>query len=563
MPFDPDAFLSGNSQPGQPFDPDAFLADSIGGADEAPRQEKGFLGYGADTVLEAMAAVNRGAIDLADMPATLANAVLQVAGSDTRVPFLRDVPFVSEATRGEFMEPGLARDAVRFYGEVAAPGVPIGKAAAPDDAMRALIPDSPTYAKAAEFADAEKVPLMTTDVSSPKTFIGRSAQAAAEKVPVAGTGAARAAQQESRSGLIEEFSKRFGAYDPQDIYKSLESQRGTVKAAAGKRRANFVNKVSDVVAVDDTIKTIDEQIEALGKTPTGVTRQTADTQTIDQLMRFKDDLLADPSFKNLEELRTVFRETVKGDRPILPGKADSAISKIYQSMTGDMDSVIKETFGDVDLKRWKKANAIFADEAAKIKKTRLRNVLDKGDLTPEVVENMLFSQKPSEVKVLFNSLTPQGKEAARAGIVAKAFEKSGGSPDKFLNTLDKMAAQTGVAFKGADKKYVDGLKSYLSATKEAARAAATTKSGQELFQVGIPAALVADFTQTGGAVTGGAAAFGLLARAYESKPVRNLMMRIASSSGPRRASLVKDANKLLSAVAAQNIVEQSDQERTP
>lgn len=52
---------------------------------------------------------------------------------------------------------------------------------------------------------------------------------------------------------------------------------------------------------------------------------------------------------------------------------------------------------------------IYADEASKLQNTRLKNVLMKGDLTPEVVNNMLFSKNKSEVQNLYNSVGQVGR----------------------------------------------------------------------------------------------------------------------------------------------------------
>ena len=54
----------------------------------------------ADALLEVAAGVNRGAIQLADIPADIANAVLQLSGSDTRVPKLANQPIVQQGIQG-------------------------------------------------------------------------------------------------------------------------------------------------------------------------------------------------------------------------------------------------------------------------------------------------------------------------------------------------------------------------------------------------------------------------------------------------------------------------------
>lgn len=77
---------------------------------------------GGAAVSEFASAVNRGAINILDFvgPEQINNA-LQLMGSESRVPTLAEQPFIQEATIGQFMEPGLAREAVRTAGEFVAP----------------------------------------------------------------------------------------------------------------------------------------------------------------------------------------------------------------------------------------------------------------------------------------------------------------------------------------------------------------------------------------------------------------------------------------------------------
>ena len=82
---------------------------------------------GGAAVSEFASAVNRGAINLLDFlgPEQI-NAALQLAGSETRVPTLGEQPIVQEAITGEFMEPGLTRQAIRTAGEFVAPAGAVG-----------------------------------------------------------------------------------------------------------------------------------------------------------------------------------------------------------------------------------------------------------------------------------------------------------------------------------------------------------------------------------------------------------------------------------------------------
>lgn len=380
-----------------------------------------------------------------------------------------------------------------------------------------------------EFAREQDAPLLTSDIAQPSTFAGKSAQSAAEKVPFAGTGAVRSEQQEARTRLVDEFSQRFGEYRPEDVVDSLKRQTSKVKQAAGSVRQGVMDQMQGAKVVPtNAIKAIDDEIARLSASPGGVARQTADTQTIQKLQAYKADLEAEGSFQNLEQLRTNFRTDVKGERMVMPNRSEAAINKIYSAMSKDMSESIQSTLGPDAARKWSNSNAVYRAEAENIKQTRLKSILQKGDITPEVVNNMLFSNKPSETRALYASLDKRGRDAMRAGLIGKAMEKSGGSPDKFLGELKRMGGKIGIAFKGADRKFAEGLQKYLAATKQASAASLMTPTGQQLMQIAVPAGVTGDVMTTGGAATMAALGYGGLARAYESAPVRNAVMRLQS-----------------------------------
>lgn len=70
---------------------------------------------------ELASAINRGVIDLANVPLEAINAIPYLLGSEKRIPTLKDSQAIQAATQGGFMEPGLARDVVQTAGEFAAP----------------------------------------------------------------------------------------------------------------------------------------------------------------------------------------------------------------------------------------------------------------------------------------------------------------------------------------------------------------------------------------------------------------------------------------------------------
>lgn len=382
-----------------------------------------------------------------------------------------------------------------------------------------------------DFAESQGVPLYTTDIDAPRTFVGKQAQSAAEKIPFAGTGAMREGQQKARSKLVEDFTSKFGDYNPQEVFDSLQSQTNKVKQAAGRARQNIMEQVVDVdVPTNNAIDAIDTEINRLTTSPKGKQKATVDQSTVDALNRYKEDLINDPSFENLESLRTQFRVDVKGERAVLNNRSEAAMNRIYSAMTKDLNETVELSLGSQAADKWRKSNAVYANEINKIKNTRLKGVLQRGELTPETVNNLLFSSKPSEVKTLYNSLNAKGKRAARAGLIAKAVEKSGDSPQKFLSEVRKLEKPLGIALTRNDRAYLKGLRRYLEATSQAAQAEVVTPTGQQLFQVAVPAGIATDVGTTGGLSTIGAGFYGLMARAYESKPVRNAVIRLQSVS---------------------------------
>ncbi|MCB8448224.1 lytic transglycosylase domain-containing protein [Klebsiella aerogenes] len=402
---------------------------------------------------------------------------------------------------------------------------------------------APEAQQAIRFAEQEGVPLHTTDVLQPQSRIGRMAQTTAENIPFAGTSSMRATQQEARSQLVQDYAARFGEYDPSIVVGSLKAKSAGIKQAAGNRLEQVQNAMSGVnIQPVRAIQHIDDEISSLGKLG-----RVADQDTIAKLQAYRDELATGKiDLQQLSGLRSQFRQDVKGERMVMPTRSDAAIQRVYRAMTGDIDSAIGQNLGNDTLRRYKQANAIYADEANKLQNTRLKNVLMKGDLTPEVVNNMLFSKNKSEVQNLYNSVGRIGRAQMRNGIIGKAMEKSDGSPDQFLRQLNIMSNQTGIAFKGQDAAYIKGLKNYLDSTRQASKAAVTTPTGQQTipFILGIGSV-------TNPALIGVGGGYGILARIYESEAGRNAMLRLANTPRGSTAfeSALADAQRVINAIA--------------
>ncbi|HGP0980349.1 TPA: lytic transglycosylase domain-containing protein [Klebsiella aerogenes] len=452
---------------------------------------------------------------LAFTPASRAGSVLGAAAKSGATDLA--LQGATQAVGGEDINPLQVAASAALGGAVK--GVERGAGAVSRAASGQVSPEARASIK---FAEENSVPLHTTDLLQPVSRTGRAAQATAEAIPWIGTSGIRSTQQEARSKLVSDFAAKFGEYDPSIVVGSLKAKSAGIKKAAGNRLEQVQNAMTGVnIQPTRALQQIDDEIASLQKLG-----KVADTDTISKLRAYRDELAGgNVDLQQLSNLRSQFRQDVKGERLVMPNRSDAAIQRVYRAMTGDIDSSIGQNLGNDTLRRYKQANAVYADEASKLQNTRLKNVLMKGDLTPEVVNNMLFSKNKSEVQNLYNSVGSIGRNQMRNGIIGKAMEKSDGSPDQFLRQLNIMSNQTGIAFKGQDAAYIKGLKNYLEETKRAGQAGVVTPTGQATIPFILGGASVANPKML--AVMGGYAG---LARLYESKIARNALLKMASTT---------------------------------
>ena len=410
-----------------------------------------------------------------------------------------------------------------------------------------------TARSAVNFAKEQDLPLMTTDVIEPKTFAGRSAQSLGEKIPIAGTGGAREAQQTARIDQIKKLAADYGVPNDEEIAKSVMRSTDKIKKAAGQRYDEIKAYMGvQPIPLNKTVQTIDDQIAKY--TQAGAV---SDPKVINALNNFKQQITAgDNNLELLRQNRTLFRELIKGDDVVLSDTAKRINDKVYRAMTDDMLSGVESKMGAQARTKLAEADSIYAREVNQIKNTKLKNILSKGDVKPEEATKMLFSADRSEFETLYRSLDKAGRDNARAAVVNKAITAfdTTDSPEKFLSAMDKLKPQVGVFFKGQERKQLDGLINYLDHTRQASKASTLTNSGQQLFQV-VPAAGAADVLSTGGVGLAATGTIGAMARIYESKPVRDILIRMSTvpKGSTQFERLTAELNRLITSGAqAQN-----------
>ncbi|MGL4576537.1 MAG: hypothetical protein ACRCV9_17255 [Burkholderiaceae bacterium] len=299
-----------------------------------------------------------------------------------------------------------------------------------------------------------------------------------------------------------------------------------------KREAMTAADKGATVNTSRAIKQIDEEIaklDALGDSPT-----TAVASAISTLKSFRS-MVENKTLTQIEDVRKLLGDELRA--PEL-ASARSLIEKIpsrvYAKLNDDIGDTIKSVAGQRDFNRWKIANTRLAQMAGEAENTKLRFVLNEGKDTPEVVNRLLFSANKSDVERLYKNLTPTGRANARTAIIQRAIEKSGGvdeiSPDKFITQMDRLQTQTGVMFNSEQRQQLKGLQVALNATRRAQGAAVLTNSGQEAAAPVAGIALGSLFGVPGAIAAG--AGIGFAARIYESKPVRDALMRVAAAKSP-------------------------------
>lgn len=418
---------------------------------------------------------------------------------------------------------------------------------------------SPADQQLLKRAAAADVPVMTSDVVPPKTKLGNQLQGYSEGV-IAGTGPMRAAQQDARTKLVNRFTEKYGDYDPSVVVDSLKSGVAREKSLAKSKLNNLSGRmVGKPVDTSGAIRAIDGAVNELGKL-----KGVSDTQTISALNDYKNAIQeitnGDDAFELLDKLRTQFRIDVKGDRTVLPSMSQTMVDRVYNSLTNSLSKSIAKGLSPKDASAWRAGKADYAKMATHATQTRLKNVLNKGDLTPEAVNTIVYGQYGSDIARLYGKLDQKGKDMLRAAYISKIADKVGDSPQKMMTELGKLQKQAnGQVFKtvfgGKNGKEIEGMLSILDATKRASEANVVTKTGMTLA----PLVRVIGNLKTGGALLAGETGIGLMSRVYESPMARNALLRLANTKAGTPAyerALNNAANAIRPILASQITAEQ-------
>jgi hypothetical protein len=399
------------------------------------------------------------------------------------------------------------------------------------------------------------VDVLTSDIFPPQTPMTRLKQQFAERIPYAGTSGRRGAQQQQRIEAVNSIDLATPAVKPSDIYNSLASSADKAKKAAGKRIGAVSDSMSELgeVPMINTKLKLTEALESL--TRKGKIKDSGLIKELQDLSGTVDD--AGISFNSVREFRTDLRSIMDKSgidgKPLMRTTDGALMDKVYAGVTQDLNTFVKANVDDFSFTKYRRGDLIYRNESKNLTKSRLKTVLNKGDVKPELVNNLLFSSSPSEVALLHKSLDTTGRANARMALMRQALDKStkGGeiSPQVFTTQLDKLSKNFNVFYKGEAKRELDGIKRLLEATRRAGEAGVVTPTGQALQAPAMVAlfgaALFGEVRAIGAIGLGGT--IGLSAKIYESSGVRNALIKLGKTNkgGKIEADIVRSMPLLL------------------
>lgn len=381
----------------------------------------------------------------------------------------------------------------------------------------------------------EGVRVLTSDVNPPTTQIGNLARATGERIPYAGTGGQRAAQQSERVGVARAIAEEYGVTGTDDfvgaVSADLNRTRGRILSGLTNRKDRIIDGVQGAVDAPLAVRAIDEQIARLN----GI-NNTAFAPVVQQLQNFRTVLTSGKSLRQIEGNRRLLGDMFSDPNLAnVRGDGQKALNAIYGPLREDMANFVRANAGEGAANALRNTNERLATMVGELEATNFRRALGTADTTPENVARLLFSKNESDVRRLAENLSPQGRSNAQSAIIYRAIESAGDidavaglSPQKFANAIERYSRNIGVVFSKEDSLRLQGVQRLLQATQRASEAAAMPLTG---VQNAVPIAAVAltDVLGSGGAALTTGAIGGLLARVYESPAMRNRLIGLARS----------------------------------
>lgn len=352
-----------------------------------------------------------------------------------------------------------------------------------------------------QLEDATGIRRLTTDIFPPESRTGKFLQQQGEFVAPAQRTAQQAERVKAIDDLLTQFDVSDGARFESRIVEGVKSSIGQQKKAAG---LDFERVVSQFDGFGDVsipkTRNLASQIvdKELRK------GALADNALISQMQNFID-APENLKFSDVKSIRSAIGNNLQKAKALAPvvGTSDTGIlSQLYKEISGDMTSFAKKSDSEL-AKEWRLADKSFSDFATGSNKAGVKSIIKRGDATPEVVDQLLFSTKNSDVEFLMNNIDAQGKQAAKQRVLQRFLEKSSPdgvtiNPDKFATQLSKFRNQVGKVFDADERRAVVSIRDALNDTRRAQSSAVASATGQSvvpLFALSNPTVLIPGVAQ--------------------------------------------------------------------
>ncbi|BEA35268.1 hypothetical protein VEE31_17330 [Escherichia coli] len=315
----------------------------------------------------------------------------------------------------------------------------------------------------------------------------------------------------------------------EQLGRVVEKECGRCKGVGYSRMPAMGNAAVDTTNTMNALNTAIARQERLGTS--------ANQSLLTSLRNLREELVnpatdLDVTFDLLRQHRTAFRSNVQGDAMVFPNQAKAATNMVENAMSKDLRNAVAKNLGASDAAKYLKANSDYANVYNKVLNKNIANKLNKAssEASPELINTVVLSRKPSDVKRIWSALDDKGKDAMRAAYVSKIAEKAGDSPAKFITEVNKLKSLSGgeiynTIFSGKHMKELDALHEVLQQTARSDTANVVTQTGQSqanrIRTIGATATL--------GVSMGLEAGFGAMMRLYESKAARNALLRLANT----------------------------------
>jgi len=424
-------------------------------------------------------------------------------------------------------------------------GAGIGAGARPTVSAAAALPEGAVQ------AEKRGIQTITSQEFKPETPLGNALAKSREITPF-GTGSLLRKQEKQRSQAIQDFVSEYAGVGSPTLTEELANQaisqrEKIVKKLSGNKqevlgRLSTTGQLVDMSATAKKAEDLALELENISPT--------ANKQAIDQLINFATEITGKTP-EEVEQRRKVLFKSLSDPTIGTPkDMASKAYNEVYGALNQDLGNHIKQFGKPTDFTKWSVSNRALSDLADDLKASSFNSLLKKGELTPEIVNNVLFTDKKSSIERLYKNLSTEGREVGRAAIITRALENATDPsgvivPNRFATQLGKLENQVNVFFTGSDLDAVQGLQKALNYTRRAGEFAANPPTGAQAVPFVAFSGLQ---SQLGLAGAGLAAALNTgLVRLYESKAGRNLLTqlgRVKSNSSSERTVLTSIANYL-------------------